>query len=73
MSPRTGLFSFRVAPLGAELLQRAAQLRASADGLHLPDAIHLATAESEQCDWMLTNDRRLEASEALPVVVLSDI
>jgi predicted nucleic acid-binding protein len=67
-SPPAGLV---VAPLDAALLERAAQLRASADGLRLPDAIHLATAETQRCDWFLTNDKHLKGIHALPVVMLS--
>lgn len=68
MCPPPGLF---VAPLEAVILERAAQLRATADGLRLPDAIHLATAESEHCNLFLTNDRRLRGVKVLPVVVLA--
>ena len=68
--PPTGL---RVAQLDAGVLQRAARLRATLNNLHLPDAIHLATAESEQCDLVLTNDKRLKAATTVPIVVLDEI
>jgi predicted nucleic acid-binding protein len=68
--PPVGLF---VAQLDAAILERAARLRATVDSLHLPDAIHLATAESEQCDLVLTNDKRLKASATLSVVVLTEV
>jgi predicted nucleic acid-binding protein len=67
--PPSGLV---VAPLDATVLERAAELRAVVDSLHLPDAIHLATAESEQCDLLLTNDKRLRGPTVLPVVVLAE-
>lgn len=67
--PPSGLF---VAQLDATVLERAAELRAVVDSLRLPDAIHLATAESEQCDLFLTNDRRLRSATVLPVVVLAE-
>jgi predicted nucleic acid-binding protein len=67
--PPSGLV---VAPLDATVLERAAELRAVVDSLHLPDAIHLATAESEQCDLFLTNDKRLRGPTVLPVVVLAE-
>ena len=66
--PPPGLF---VAQLDAAILGRAASLRAATDSLRLPDAIHLATAESEQCDVFLTNDRRLGSVTVLPVSVLA--
>lgn len=68
--PPTGL---HVARLDAGVLQLAARLRATLDSLHLPDAIHLATAESEQCDLVLTNDKRLKAATNVHVVVLAEI
>jgi predicted nucleic acid-binding protein len=68
--PPTGLL---VAPLDAAVLEQAARLRATVDSLRLPDAIHLATARSQQCDTFLTNDKRLKAATVLPVVVLSDL
>jgi len=67
--PPSGLL---VAQLDAVILERAARLRATVDSLRLPDAIHLATAESEQCDLFLTHDRRLKAVTALPTVVLAE-
>ena len=66
----SGLF---VAQLDAAILERAAALRATADSLRLPDAIHLATAESEQCDLVLTNDKRLKDSTTVQVVVLAEV
>lgn len=68
--PPSGLL---VAQLDAAILERAAALRATVDSLRLPDAIHLATAESEQCDLVLTNDKRLKASTTMPVVVLAEV
>lgn len=67
--PPSGLL---VAQLDAATLERAARLRATIGSLRLPDAIHLATAESEQCDLFLTNDRRLKDMTVLPVVVLAE-
>jgi predicted nucleic acid-binding protein len=68
-NPPPGL---HVAQLDAAVLERAARLRAATNSLRLPDAIHLATAEAQQCDLFLTNDRRLSAGIPLPVVVLGD-
>src|SRR2546421_528605 len=41
-------------PISRDVLEEAARLRA-ATTLKLPDAIHLATANSEGCDSFLTN------------------
>ena len=68
-SPPRGLF---VAQLDLAILEQAARLRATLDSVRLPDAIHLATAEAEQCDFFLTNDKRLKIALDLPILVLSD-
>jgi len=60
-----------VSPLDADILERAARLRAGTPSLRLPDAIHVASAESGQCDCFLTNDKRLRDALSLPVVVLA--
>ena len=62
-----------VAQLDAAILERAAELRATIESLRLPDAIHLATAETERCDPFLTNDKRLKSVPVLPVVVLAEV
>lgn len=64
--------SLTVSPLDADVLERAASLRACRPSLRLPDAIHAATAESEQCDCFLTNDKRLRDTLSLPVAVLAE-
>ena len=69
LHPPAGLL---VAQLDADILERAARLRASSSSLRLPDAIHLATAESEQCNLFATNDRRFCSSSALRVVVFAN-
>jgi predicted nucleic acid-binding protein len=67
--PPTGLL---VSPLDAGILERAAGLRARTPSLRLPDAIHIATAEAEQCDYFLTNDKGLRNTVSLAVVVLAE-
>lgn len=69
LRPPSGLL---VVQLDAGTLERAAKLRATVSSLRLPDAIHLATAESEQCDLILTNDKRFSSSTTARVVVLAD-
>jgi predicted nucleic acid-binding protein len=65
-------FGFSVIPLSAAILEQAARLRAMTTSLHLPDAIHLATAQSEQCDLFVTNDSRLKAVPDMNVIVFSE-
>ncbi len=67
--PPSGL---TVVPLNATILEEAARLRALIPSLHLPDAIHLSTAQSERCDLFVTNDSRLKAATDPTVVLLSD-
>lgn len=67
--PPPGLY---VAPLNARVLDHAARLRASVSSLRLPDAIHLATADSEGCDLVLTNDRRLKTVQDVNIIVLDE-
>ena len=61
-----------VAPLDADILEQAARLRASTPSFYLPDAIHLATAQTRQCDLFLTNDSRLQVALGIEVVLLFD-
>jgi uncharacterized protein len=42
-------------------------------GFPLPDAIHLATALRFGADTFVTNDRRLQQFDELPVTLLSDL
>ena len=51
--------TFKVLPVDRQLLKDAASLRATYTALRLPDAIHIATALSDQCVF-LTNDIRLK-------------
>jgi predicted nucleic acid-binding protein len=67
--PPSGLL---VAPLNATILEQAAKLRADNTSLRLPDAIHLATAQSARCDMFLTNDKRLRAVSSPVVTILAE-
>lgn len=67
--PPSGL---AVVPPDAAILEQAARLRAMTSGLYLPDAIHVATAQSEHCDLFVTNDVRLKAAPGIMVTLLSD-
>jgi predicted nucleic acid-binding protein len=60
-------------PVSRSVLRRAAELRAAKRSLRTPDAIHLATAESQKCSGFLTNDRRLSSLSSIPCIVLSEV
>lgn len=55
-----------------EVLITAARMRAKTV-LKLPDAIHLATAQSAACDAFLTNDPDFRNAADMPVIMLSDL
>ena len=63
--------SLSVIDVSREILVQAARLRATHRTLRLPDAIHIATAQSARCDAFLTNDDRLRAVAAPRVLMLS--
>jgi predicted nucleic acid-binding protein len=68
-APPAGL---TVVSLSAGLLKRAARLRAQMKSLYLPDAIHVATSQMEQCHLFVTNDSRLKAVTSPTVALLQD-
>lgn len=59
-------------PVNRSVLEEAARLRA-ASGLKLPDAIHLATANSHGCNSFLTNDDQFKQCGATNIKILSEI
>ncbi|MCQ1538276.1 PIN domain-containing protein [Methanocalculus taiwanensis] len=61
-----------IIPIDRSILIEAARLRSRIETLHLPDAIHLATARIHQCNSFLTNDRRLRNLPDVNVVLLSE-
>jgi len=61
-----------VIPVNRQILIEAARLRAKSETLHLPDAIHLATASVHHCNSFLTNDKHLRALQDFHVVILSE-
>ncbi|MFN7898587.1 MAG: type II toxin-antitoxin system VapC family toxin [Synechococcaceae cyanobacterium] len=65
---RSFLSDCSVVPLHREVMERAAELRASIR-LQTADAIHLAAAIHWRCDALLTNDRDFQLSHA-PIEVL---
>jgi predicted nucleic acid-binding protein len=48
-----------VIPVSRDILDASANIRALIKGVKLPDAIHLATAIDQECDFFLSNDRKL--------------
>ena len=68
LSPRPYL---NIAPIDDHILIFAARLRAET-GLKLPDAIHAATALTQKCNVMLTNDAGFKRVPNIDVFLLSD-
>ena len=62
----------RLLQVSLPVLKRGAELRA-AHNLKTPDAIHAATALTEQCSLFITNDGAFRRVGGLPVAVLSEI
>lgn len=60
-------------PVSRAVLNQAATLRAEHVSLRTPDAIHLATAQKHNCDYVVTNDAALTKASAVPVVLLSNL
>jgi predicted nucleic acid-binding protein len=63
---------FTCVPVSQLILESAAQLRATYR-LRTPDAIHAATALSENCSLFVTNDQDFKRVPGLNVAVLSDV
>src|SRR3990172_910543 len=64
--------SFQVVAISRQILIEAAHLRAKSRLLNLPDAIHFATAQINDCQTFLTNDKRLKSVSDFDVVILSE-
>ncbi len=61
----------QVVPVSRQVLLEAAKLRATSR-LKLPDAIHLATALTNHCQALITNDSLLKNFTDIRIVLLSD-
>ena len=59
-------------PVTLPIAESAAVLRARYN-LRTPDALHVATAVSECCDALLTNDAGLKRVQELPILVLDEL
>ncbi len=68
LAPRANLS--RV-PVTLNLWRAAAHLRGRTKP-RLPDATHLATAEAEACEIVVTNDRGMARVSTIPVILLDD-
>ena len=62
----------RMLPITQPILEEAAKLRATL-GLRTPDAIHVATALSQSCALVVTNDSAFRRIPDLPVAVLHEL
>ena len=58
----------RIEPIGKEIVERAASLRARSRGPRLPDALVLACGEVLEADAILTADRRWRRFERVLVI-----
>ena len=56
-------FYLNVKAINRDILINAAEIRGQNKFLKLPDAIHLATAIAENCNYFLTNDKRIKANK----------
>lgn len=66
--PRPNLDRIPVTPA---LWRAAARLRAQTK-LRLPDAVHLATAEAEDCAFLVTGDKDLGKISTVPAVLIAE-
>jgi predicted nucleic acid-binding protein len=48
-----------VVPVDRQILVAAAAIRAENGTIRLPDAIHIATAVEQNCEWFVTGDKRI--------------
>lgn len=65
--------SLTITTIDRQILIKASMIRASSDGINLPDAIHLATAQLKNCSYFITNDKRLRNNETIQVIIISDL
>lgn len=61
LSDREGL---SVVVIDRSILVLSAQLRAETQSLKLPDAIHLATAQQQECEIVVSGDKRLRPTSS---------
>lgn len=64
--------TLNIKEVNRDILIAAAKIRAKEIALKLPDAIHFATAISEKCTYLLTNDKGIKSSN-ISVVYLDSV
>lgn len=62
---------FEVSSISRDILVGAANLRAGRKAIRLPDAIHIATAQSLSCQFFVSDDRRLPLPEGLKLMAVN--
>jgi predicted nucleic acid-binding protein len=65
--------NLEVIPIDRQILIEAAKMRAQSTTIHLPDAIHLATARINHCSSFITNDKRLKFLPDMDVIIFSEV
>ncbi len=65
--------NLEVIPIDRQILIEAAKMRAQSTTIHLPDAIHLATARINHCSTFITNDKRLKFIPDMYVTIFSEV
>lgn len=63
--------NFDVLPVRRDILIKAAAIRSGRQSVRLPDAIHIASAESSDCMFFVTDDRRLKVSDRMTLLGLT--
>lgn len=64
--------SLILATIDRQILVEVAGIRASLNTIHLPDAIHLATAQIHRRSCFITNDKRLKINQTFQIILISD-
>jgi predicted nucleic acid-binding protein len=68
----SGSRGIRLFPIGSEVCELSARLRAKYDWIRTPDAIQVATALQHGAELIITNDNRWRRPTEIQVVILRD-
>ena len=63
----------QVIPIGTEIAESAAKIRAEYPAFKAMDALQLATARIEACDAFLTNDKQLRQFQHLRYIMVDEL
>jgi predicted nucleic acid-binding protein len=63
--------AFTIVPVNRETFIHAGILRGET-GMKTPDALHVASAMQAECDFFLTNDKKLQTPDKLEKIIISD-